>query len=57
MLLHIAIADLSTRLERAVLQKRFNQIGGLQLDKDLRKLVAYFAARYQAACLLALGLT
>lgn len=45
MLLHIAIADVAVRLERAVLQKRFNQIGGLQLDKDLRKLVAYFSSR------------
>ncbi len=46
-LLHMVIADIATRLEKAVLLKRFNQLGGLQLDKDLRKLIAHFSASSQ----------
>lgn len=43
-LLHMLIQELATRLEKAVLAKRFNQLGGLQFDKDLRRLVSYFSA-------------
>jgi hypothetical protein len=43
-LIHILIRDIATRLEKALFQKRFNQMGALQFDKDLRRLVSYFSS-------------
>jgi len=47
LLLHIIIQDIATRLEKALLQKKFNQLGGLQFDKDLRNIVTYFSTNSQ----------
>lgn len=34
---------LTSQLERVVLKSSFNQLGGLQFDKELRSLVAYLS--------------
>ena len=41
-LVQIIVDNIVSRLEAAVLTKRFNQLGGLQLDKDVRSLVSSF---------------
>jgi len=43
-LIHIIIKFISTRLEHEILKKKFNQLGGLQLDKEIRVLQNYFAS-------------
>ncbi|KAL6057907.1 Golgi transport complex subunit 4 [Balamuthia mandrillaris] len=42
-LVHIVIRDIVGRMEKALLNKQFNQLGALQFDKDLRLLVNYFS--------------
>jgi len=41
-LIHNSLRHITAQLERAVLQKRFSQLGGLQFDKDLRCIVSYY---------------
>ncbi|VFQ76094.1 unnamed protein product [Cuscuta campestris] len=41
--IHLVIDFLVKRLEVIMLQKRFSQLGGLQLDRDIRALVSYFS--------------
>eukprot|EP01090_Pellita_catalonica_P018750 TRINITY_DN6155_c0_g1_i1.p1 TRINITY_DN6155_c0_g1~~TRINITY_DN6155_c0_g1_i1.p1 ORF type:complete len:281 (+),score=49.34 TRINITY_DN6155_c0_g1_i1:56-844(+) len=43
LLVHILMKDIVHRLEKAVFQKSFNQLGALQFDKDLRSLSGYFS--------------
>jgi len=43
-MVHILIKFISQRLEHDILKKKFNQLGGLQLDKELRVLQNYFAS-------------
>eukprot|EP00897_Mesotaenium_endlicherianum_P006163 jgi/Mesen1/5575/ME000281S04641 len=43
-LVHLVIDFVTRRLEALILQKRFNQLGGLQLDRDARALVGHFSA-------------
>ena len=42
-LVQIVADSIASRLEAAVLTKRFNQLGGLQLDREVRTLVSGFA--------------
>lgn len=42
-LVHLIIDTLVKRLEVLMTQKRFNQLGGLQLDRDARTLVGHFS--------------
>ncbi|CAH9142781.1 unnamed protein product [Cuscuta epithymum] len=44
---HLVIDFLVKRLEAIMLQKRFSQLGGLQLDRDVRALVSYFSGMTQ----------
>lgn len=46
-LVHLIIDTLVKRLEVLMMQKRFNQLGGLQLDRDARTLVGHFSAMTQ----------
>jgi hypothetical protein len=46
-LVHLIIDTLVKRLEVLMTQKRFNQLGGLQLDRDARTLVGHFSAMTQ----------
>ena len=41
------IQHIANRLEKNLLQKKFNQLGGLQFDKDLRVLMTYFSNNTQ----------
>lgn len=43
-LLQILVNHFTRRLESLVLQKRFNQTGALQFDKDIRALMMYFSS-------------
>lgn len=43
-LIHTCLRGITAQLERAVLQKEFTQLGGLQFDKDLRNIVSYFSS-------------
>lgn len=38
-LVHLALDKVVSRLEAALAQKRFTQLGGLQLERDVRTLV------------------
>ncbi|XP_071706957.1 conserved oligomeric Golgi complex subunit 4-like [Rutidosis leptorrhynchoides] len=40
---HLVIDFIVKRLEVIMMQKRFSQFGGLQLDRDVRALVSYFS--------------
>ncbi|KAM3306933.1 hypothetical protein P3S67_008676 [Capsicum chacoense] len=42
-LVHLVIDFVVKRLEVIMMQKRFSQLGGLQLDRDVRALVSYFS--------------
>ncbi|KAL3333189.1 hypothetical protein AABB24_033321 [Solanum stoloniferum] len=42
-LVHLVIDFVVKRLEVIMMQKRFSQLGGLQLDRDIRALVSYFS--------------
>ncbi|KAK1315537.1 Conserved oligomeric Golgi complex subunit 4 [Acorus calamus] len=42
--LHLIIDFLVKRLEVIMMQKRFSQLGGLQLDRDVRALVSHFSS-------------
>ncbi|XP_009778340.1 conserved oligomeric Golgi complex subunit 4 [Nicotiana sylvestris] len=42
-LVHLVIDFIVKRLEVIMMQKRFSQLGGLQLDRDVRALVSYFS--------------
>lgn len=46
-LVHLVIDFIVKRLEVIITQKRFNQLGGLQLDRDARTLVAHFSSMTQ----------
>lgn len=46
-LVHLMIDFLVKRLEVMMTQKRFNQLGGLQLDRDARTLVGHFSGMTQ----------
>eukprot|EP00250_Pteridium_aquilinum_P033733 c6169_g1_i1 orf=150-2504(+) len=46
-LVHLVIDFIVKRLEVIIAQKRFNQLGGLQLDRDARSLVAHFSSMTQ----------
>ncbi|CAM6127876.1 unnamed protein product [Calypogeia fissa] len=46
-LVHLIIDFLVKRLEVMMTQKRFNQLGGLQLDRDARTLVGHFSGMTQ----------
>eukprot|EP00742_Colponemidia_sp_Colp-10_P011072 GILJ01012250.1.p1 GENE.GILJ01012250.1~~GILJ01012250.1.p1 ORF type:complete len:459 (+),score=92.43 GILJ01012250.1:171-1379(+) len=42
--IQLLVHTIAQRLEAMIFQKRFNQLGGLQLDKDVRSLVTYFSS-------------
>ncbi|KAH1259618.1 Conserved oligomeric Golgi complex subunit 4 [Glycine max] len=44
---HLIIDFIVKRLEVIMMQKRFSQLGGLQLDRDARALVSHFSAMTQ----------
>lgn len=44
---HLVIDFLVKRLEVIMMQKRFSQLGGLQLDRDVRALVSHFSSMTQ----------
>ncbi|KAK6918694.1 Conserved oligomeric Golgi complex, subunit 4 [Dillenia turbinata] len=44
---HLVIDFIAKRLEVIMMQKRFNQLGGLQLDRDARALVSHFSGMTQ----------
>ncbi|XP_031492460.1 conserved oligomeric Golgi complex subunit 4 [Nymphaea colorata] len=44
---HLVIDFVVKRLEVIMMQKRFSQLGGLQLDRDTRALVSHFSAMTQ----------
>ncbi|KAL8144533.1 hypothetical protein V2J09_017565 [Rumex salicifolius] len=44
---HLIIDFLTKRLEVLMMQKRFSQLGGLQLDRDARALVSHFSSMTQ----------
>ncbi|KAF3620654.1 Conserved oligomeric Golgi complex subunit 4 [Capsicum annuum] len=46
-LVHLVIDFVVKRLEVIMMQKRFSQIGGLQLDRDVRAIVSYFSSMTQ----------
>ncbi|XP_047308759.1 conserved oligomeric Golgi complex subunit 4-like [Impatiens glandulifera] len=46
-LVHMAIDFIVKRLEVIMMQKRFSQLGGLQLDRDTRALVSHFSTMTQ----------
>ncbi|GFP98871.1 conserved oligomeric golgi complex subunit 4 [Phtheirospermum japonicum] len=45
--LHLVIDFIVKRLEVIMMQKRFSQLGGLQLDRDARTLVSHFSSMTQ----------
>jgi len=45
--IHTMMKGIVLRLEKVILKKSFNQLGGLQLDRDLRKLISFFSERTQ----------
>ncbi|GMH10079.1 hypothetical protein Nepgr_011920 [Nepenthes gracilis] len=45
--LHMIIDFITKRLEVIMMQKRFSQLGGLQLDRDARALVSHFSSMTQ----------
>ncbi|KAK9910086.1 hypothetical protein M0R45_034061 [Rubus argutus] len=45
--IHLVIEFLVKRLEVIMMQKRFSQLGGLQLDRDCRALVSHFSSMTQ----------
>lgn len=44
---HLIIDFITKRLELIMMQKRFSQLGGLQLDRDTRALVSHFSSMTQ----------
>ncbi|KAI4378391.1 hypothetical protein MLD38_015876 [Melastoma candidum] len=44
---HLTIDFIVKRLEVIMMQKRFSQLGGLQLDRDVRALVSHFSSMTQ----------
>ncbi|XP_057534976.1 conserved oligomeric Golgi complex subunit 4 [Amaranthus tricolor] len=44
---HLIIDFITKRLEVIMMQKRFSQLGGLQLDRDARALVSHFSSMTQ----------
>lgn len=44
---HLIIDFITKRLEVIMMQKRFSQLGGLQLDRDTRALVSHFSSMTQ----------
>lgn len=44
---HLVIDFIVKRLEVIMMQKRFSQLGGLQLDRDVRALVSHFSGMTQ----------
>ncbi|XP_021818836.1 conserved oligomeric Golgi complex subunit 4-like [Prunus avium] len=44
---HLVIDFIVKRLEATMIQKRFSQLGGLQLDRDARALVSHFSSMTQ----------
>ncbi|CAI9274724.1 unnamed protein product [Lactuca saligna] len=44
---HLVIDFIVKRLELIMMQKRFSQLGGLQLDRDVRALVSHFSGMTQ----------
>ncbi|KAG6784924.1 hypothetical protein POTOM_010638 [Populus tomentosa] len=44
---HLVIDFIVKRLEVIMMQKRFSQLGGLQLDRDVRALVSHFSSMTQ----------
>jgi hypothetical protein len=46
-LIHLIIEYIVKRIEVIMTQKRFNQLGGLQLDRDARTLVGHFSGMTQ----------
>ncbi|XP_021747647.1 conserved oligomeric Golgi complex subunit 4-like [Chenopodium quinoa] len=44
---HLIIDFITKRLELIMMQKRFSQLGGLQLDRDTRTLVSHFSSMTQ----------
>uniref|UniRef100_A0A7N0T4H0 Conserved oligomeric Golgi complex subunit 4 n=1 Tax=Kalanchoe fedtschenkoi TaxID=63787 RepID=A0A7N0T4H0_KALFE len=44
---HLVIDFITKRLEVIMMQKRFSQLGGLQLDRDARTLVSHFSGMTQ----------
>ncbi|CDP06256.1 unnamed protein product [Coffea canephora] len=47
MFVHLIIDFIVKRLEVIMMQKRFSQLGGLQLDRDARALVSHFSSMTQ----------
>ncbi|XP_071736060.1 conserved oligomeric Golgi complex subunit 4-like [Rutidosis leptorrhynchoides] len=45
--IHLVIDFIVKRLEVIMMQKRFSQLGGLQLDRDVRTLVSHFSGMTQ----------
>lgn len=45
--IHMVIDFITKRLEVIIMQKRFSQLGGLQLDRDTRALVTHFSGMTQ----------
>lgn len=45
--LHLLIDRLASRIEAVMLRKKFNQLGGLQLDRDVRALVSHLSESSQ----------
>ena len=41
---HLCLSFLTAQMEKTIFQKQFTQFGALQLDKDLRLMVSYFAS-------------
>ncbi|XP_047311085.1 conserved oligomeric Golgi complex subunit 4-like [Impatiens glandulifera] len=46
-LIHLVLDFIVKRLEVIMMQKRFSQLGGLQLDRDIRALVSFFSSMTQ----------
>ena len=44
---HLCLKVLGPQIEKTILQKQFTQYGALQLDKDLRNIIAYFSTLSQ----------
>eukprot|EP00898_Chlorokybus_atmophyticus_P002420 jgi/Chlat1/3179/Chrsp22S03409 len=44
---HLVVDFTASRIEAVLMQRRFNQLGGLQLDRDMRALVGHFSALTQ----------
>ena len=41
-LIAVMASSVTSEIERLVLTKKFNQLGGLQLDRDIRSVLSFF---------------